>query len=92
VSEVLGHWCNGYRTSKKLEQSILPKDSKACKAADSGGAFGKSYWGAFGESFPKIFFVPPANFIVLRNINFKRMMKTKAFPPFNVFCPPNLKT
>jgi len=32
---------------KTLVQSILPKDSKACKAADSGGAFGESYDWAF---------------------------------------------
>ena len=37
-------------------------------------------------------FLCPQNFVVLRTICFKHMIKTKSFPPKNVFCTPNLKT
>jgi len=36
---------------------------------------------------PQIFLCPP-NFVVLRTICFKRMIKTKSSPPKNAFCPP----
>jgi len=36
--------------------------------------------GAFGGSYPQIFFVPP-NFVVLRKICFKYMITIKIFPP-----------
>ena len=48
-------------------------------------------WGGIRGKFPQNFFVPPANFIVLRNINFKHMMKTKTFPPLMYFAPQILK-
>ena len=43
----------------------------------------------FGALAPKAF-VPPS-FVVLSKIWFEHMMKTKIFPPNNVFCPPTLK-
>jgi len=37
-------------------------------------------WGTFVTVTPKYFFCPP-NFVVIRNIYFKHMEKTKIFPP-----------
>jgi len=46
--------------------------------------------GHSGAVTPKSFLFPP-NFVVLRKICFKHMIKMKVFPPKNVFSPQTLK-
>jgi len=47
----------------------------------------RSNEGAFGGSAPQIFLYP-ANFVVPRKLYFKHIIKTKIFPPKNVFFTP----
>jgi len=75
----------------KLVQKILTNNPCANMEAPNGRLLA-----TFGGSFaftPKLFCAPQIlYFVVLRTIYFKHMIKTKSFPPENVFCPPNLKT
>jgi len=46
--------------------------------------------GGIWEQLPPNLFCPLPNFVMLRKMCFKYMIKTKVFPPKNVFCPLNL--
>jgi len=67
---------------KHLCNQFCLKTAKPVKQLIAGGHSVKVTTGHSSKSFPKIFFVPPANFRVLRNIWWKQ----KPFP-FNVFPP-----
>jgi len=61
------------------------------RLSGDGSAQTRRHGGNSGAVIPKSV-VWPQNFVVLRKICFKHMIKSKIFSPKNVFYPPNLKT
>jgi len=60
------------------------------RLSGDGSAQARRHGGAFGGNYPQIFIVPP-NFVVLRKICFKHMIKTKSFPLKMHFAPQTSK-
>jgi len=86
--------CSCCEFKKKFSEylaTITNMNASNGRLSGDGSAQVSRHGGAFGGSYPEIFFVPP-KFCYAQNICFKHMIKIKIFPPKNVLSPPNLKT